>query len=182
MPTPAHEFLAQHSWAANKNWEGICTRSIVIYTIALVILLVVPAAAIDHNSTTGLIFRLCVYAFALGSIGYLFAQSLPIFFRPPGRETAAIADQRRSYMPKISLYLVVALKIATYVLLFGIARSWWPWQWDSRAYNPLAWFTWEQVLVIFIGWWTVQFDVVILQWVAFRFARLTDEISSDRVS
>ena len=189
MATYREEFAAKYPWAAGKDWEKVCTGSITVYSWAVIILIAMPVQWIEYHTYTIVAYRMFVYLLAIGSIAYVFAQALPIMFRPPSKETAAIDDQQKSLRPKIMLIIVPILKVVVYILVFGIAPalfsekwSWNPLTWDRYAWNPLEWFTLEQFVVWVIAWFTVRFDLVILQWIAYRFARLTDEISSDKIS
>jgi len=185
--TYREEFAARHPWAAGKDWEKVCTGSIRIYTLAIIIMIAMPVQFIEYDPVLIVVYRAFVYLFAIGSILYIFAQALPIMFRPPAKEMAAIQDQQESLRPKILLIIVPILKVVVYILFFGPAYAfytgdWRPWNWKTMAWNPLEWFTPEQVVVGVLAWLAIRFDLVIIQWVAYRFARLTDEISSDKIS
>lgn len=144
-----------------------CTRSTWLLMLFILVMIGMPLEFVSTDNYLAQAYGIVARMTGLLTFAYIFVQSHAIRVRPPTKEKAAIKDQNFSQWPQWLLGTLVIVKALLYVTVFG-------------KYYPWDWFSVEQIIIAATVYVAIRFDVVDLQWFAYRIARLTDELSSDR--
>ncbi|MBI4079769.1 hypothetical protein HY414_00885 [Candidatus Kaiserbacteria bacterium] len=152
------------------DWEVIGRNSILAFTVAIVVMLLLPGNAGESVGIIDLIHTVLAYAWGLLCIGHIYVQGKMVKEReidPIARAEAGVEDVSRSQLPKFTIYMILIVKPILYVAF-------------ADVWNPFEIFYPWQILAGLAAWVAVRFDIKILSWFDYRISQLQNELNVER--